>query len=283
MTCWYHSTPSKLCDACMREQAKAAPAAPTPSFTESIAAYWELRAQEFTAEKQREAAQAFLTYLIAFGGPDVHRYRAWVSGWYTPRRPAPQSMTVTAVDSERGAITFSSAAKRLEAECDQAYRDMLVYGSASMLLDKSTGEVTRLEPSGLESWLPKAGDGASFLSVERTESAVRDAVAAKRSALQAMEYHEACRAIVGVLIDKNGEATPLRHEDVERHETFRLGARGCHVGATVRHRGDPLSGLMTVTAINSVVDRVCCVDANGDKREFGLSGGWLVLVNGSGR
>jgi hypothetical protein len=85
MTCWYHSTPSKLCDACMREQAKAAPAEPTPSFTESIAAYWELRAQEFTAEKQREAAQAFLTYLSAFGGPDVHRYRAWVSGWYTPR------------------------------------------------------------------------------------------------------------------------------------------------------------------------------------------------------
>jgi hypothetical protein len=263
VNCWYHSTPSKLCDACMREQAKAAPAVSdwadmgdAPEVHSSAAIDFAML--DFSGDVKLSAVEALCGFAARMATPVYEEVRAAVRALTCPHE-------ILYPDLEKLDREVSDATDALRYALDNPGPDAKPFHQV------------------MADWLPSKTPGATFFGVERTESAVRDAVAAKRSALQAMEYHEACRAIVGVLIDKNGEATPLRHEDVERHETFRLGARGCHVGATVRHRGDPLSGLMTVTAINSVVDRVCCVDANGDKREFGLSGGWLVLVNGSGR
>lgn len=66
-------------------------------------------------------------------------------------------------------------------------------------------------------------------------------------------------------------------------ETFRLGARGCHVGAKVRHRDKHFPDVMRVTTIDGSHDRVWVVDDRGHRRAFVLSSGVLLLVDGSGR
>jgi hypothetical protein len=104
MTCWYHSTPSKLCDACMREQAKAAPAEPSaPAWADmgdaaevhgsaaidfamldfSGDAKWEQRAVEFTAEKQAEklaAVEALCGFAARMADGERTTGAPWVDG-----------------------------------------------------------------------------------------------------------------------------------------------------------------------------------------------------------
>ncbi|HEX6245949.1 MAG TPA: hypothetical protein VFZ61_33720, partial [Polyangiales bacterium] len=74
MTCWYHTTPSKLCDKCMDDERRKAAAAPVSVSSSKcqcmrcstglphdldfsgaeLADKWEQRAREFTEEKRRD-------------------------------------------------------------------------------------------------------------------------------------------------------------------------------------------------------------------------------------
>lgn len=237
MTCWYHTTPSKLCDACMREQAKAAEQA-VPAWADmgdaaevhgsaaidfamldfSGDAKWEQRAVEFTAEKQRDG---WLGGVQLQNPEDAVHFGAGLDwGWHVlypapgamvlteagevvplagvtvpvplppiyqealnsgrllrsdPSRPAPQAMTVTSVDTERGVITFSS--KPCGCAFCKAPRGtnpgMEVAGLKFIPDPRVKQDQVYVVGGGLESWLPKAGDGASFLGVERSRGIQR--------------------------------------------------------------------------------------------------------------
>jgi hypothetical protein len=315
VTCWYHSTPSKLCDACMREQAKAAPAVPAWADMGDAAevhssaaidfamldfsgdAKWEQRAAEFTAEKRAEklaAVEALCGFAAKLSAGERTTGTPWVDG-----HSGPLEHMVGPPRSDYaylGKIPYPSL-DALEREISDA-TDALRYA-----LD-NPGPDAKPFHQVMADWLPSKTPGATFFGVERSKptqlsaeaflaALLRDPPEPQPMYFSPRDYETLRQSVEAEMADQvaasmyaptapAGQATPLKREDMEYHETFRLGARGCHVGATVRHRGDPAGGLMKVTAINGAVDRVCCVDANGDKREFGLSSGWLVLVNAPG-
>ena len=281
MTCWYHETPSKLCDKCMDDERRKAAAAPAPvsvsnkcqcmrcstglphdlDFSGSVLdrftslgesdAKWEQRAREFTEEKRADllAFPDLETYLARCDAEDACKalcsfaarmamrthvdLGSWTykDGVLSYRGPVDMSaakapaVTVTSVDREKGVITFSSGS---------ALRDMSGMGAASfepsMAVERVVpaghplagfpiesryvmSGVDRINPRGLDAWLPKPSDGASFLGVDRSKPAelnaetflaalMRDPPAPQPVYLHPREYEEMQRTVADQMAEQ---------------------------------------------------------------------------------
>ena len=334
MTCWYHTTPSKLCDKCMDDERRRLETAPVggieylatpvtcaapgwarvdlpadqsaklpeprihadqvyvmsqPGFEQHFARLFdahkdsgppgcecppcadrrEQRAVEFTEEKRRDRAERFARGSMYMRPAERDEMRAvqelcgFAARMATPW-PGPVATVTPWVDGHSG---HADSMRYVGVDLGHAERSVMTVTS----VDREKGVVTF---SSGEAMRPATGMANLVPGMEMEKPRM---------------VYEADALEVMVGPPRGGFANLMKRVYADGFEaprprtTFRLGARGCHVGATVRHRADPLSGLMRVTSINSSVNQVTCVDASGEERLFALDSGWLVLVDGSGR